>query len=299
MATSKTISAALKLVDNKKDNLKKAYDDLQSHSSLFSSFPLSWSHIDSHFTSIHNSLSQRFLHLQSLESQFQLNHNDPSTSPSKKPKPEPKVSNLSSFPNDPSSFSNPTTQNGTVSVSVTHLEPLSKFCKESDGKGLRDYIGENFKDKVIIKDEIQKAFKCASDPAAMILDSMDGVFDANEMKDGKEPRLIKKCCEFLFQQLRVFSPYVSFDVKKKAKRLFSEWKVNLVNEITEPGWTMAFLHFVAAYDLLSELNVSELAAYSATAAARDELPELYQIIALSDRVPGHNPFIECYLILVI
>lgn len=283
--TSKTISAALKLIDNKKENLKKAYDDLQSHSSHLSSFPLSWPDIDSHFTTLHNTLSQRFLHLQSLESQFQQNHNDPSISSSKLSTTKPKNQNFSSINNDPSSNSNPTIQNGAVSGSITHLEGLSALCKKNDGKGLRDFIRVNFKDKVTIKDELQIAFKCASNPADMVLDALDGVFGANAVVDGKElPRLNKRSCNFLFQQLRVFSPYVSFDVRKKAKRLFSLWKVNLVNDVHESCWTMAFLQFVAVYDFLPELNVGELAAYSATAATNDELPDLYQIIALSDRV---------------
>ncbi|GAV86846.1 Frigida domain-containing protein [Cephalotus follicularis] len=72
MATLKTIAAALKLIDTKKDNLQKAYHDLhtQYFSLLSSSSPLSlsWSQIDSHFTAIQNSLTHRFHLLQSLES---------------------------------------------------------------------------------------------------------------------------------------------------------------------------------------------------------------------------------------
>lgn len=282
MATSKTISAALKLVDTKKQNLKKAYDDLQSHSSLLSSLPLSWPDLDSHFTTLHNTLSQRFLHLQTLESQLHQNHNDPSSSPSQLPNPNPKNQNFSSDPNDPSSSSNPT----------THLEALTAFCKNNDGKGLRTYIGDNFKDKGIMKDELQSAFKSASNPADMVLDAIEGVFVANAVIDGKEPRFIKKSFNFLLQQLRVFSPYVSFDLRKKAKRLFNEWKVNLMNENSEPSWTLAFLQFVAVYGFLSELTLAELAAYSATASASDDLIDLYQIIALSDRVQGEHPLTE-------
>ncbi|CAI8584273.1 unnamed protein product [Vicia faba] len=276
MTTSKTISAALKLVDTKKQNLKKAYDDLQSHSPLLSSFPLSWPDLDSHFSTLHNTLSQRFTHLQTLESQLHQNHNDPSSSPSQLPNPNPKNQNFTSIANDPSSSSNPT----------NHLEALTAFCKNNDGKGLRIYIGDNFKDKGIMKNEIQIAFKSASNPADMVLDSIEGVFVANAVIEGKEPRFIKKSFSFLFQQLRVFSPYVSFDVRKKAKRLFNEWKVSMVNENPEASWAMAFMQFVAVYGFLSELNLGELAAYCASASASDDLPDLYQILALSDRVQG-------------
>lgn len=290
MATSKTISAALKLVDTKKENLKKAYDDLQAHSSLLSSslLPLSWSHLDSHFTSLHNSLTQRFLHLQSLESQPHNNNNpnnDPSPSPSKLPYPDPKVPNFPSFPNDPSSSS---TQNGTVSaLPMSHAEALSALCKKMDGKGLRTYVVEHLKDKAVIKDELQSALKCASDPAAMVLDAMDGVVGANAMKDEKDLRLIKRSCNVLFQQLRAVNPYLSVEARKRAKRLFLEWKGSLVIEHNADAmWAMAFLHFVAAFGLLDELTVNELATFSAMAAVNDELPQLYQIIGLSDKVPG-------------
>ncbi|CAJ2633835.1 unnamed protein product [Trifolium pratense] len=302
-STSKTISAALKLVDSKKQNLKKAYDDLQSHSSHLSSFPLSWQDLDSHFTTIQNSLSQRFLHLQSLESQFQKNHNDPSTSPSKLPNPKPKNSNFTSIPNNPSTspskLPNPKPKNSNFSSipndpssssnpksSISHLEALSLLCKNNDGKGLRDFVKENFNDRVIIKDELQIAFKSASNPANMVLDAIDGLFCGNVMVDRKDSRLTKRSCNFLFQQLRVFSPYVSFDVKEKAKKLFNEWKVNL-NDSHEPSWSMAFLQFVAVYGFLVDLNDAELAAYSTTASGDlGEIPELFQVIALSDRVQG-------------
>jgi len=90
----------------------------------------------------------------------------------------------------------------------------------------------NFKDKVTIKDKLHIAFKCASNPANMVLDAFGGVFGANAMIDGKElPCLIEGSCNCLFQQLRVFSPYVSFCVSKKAKILFNQWKVNFVNDV--------------------------------------------------------------------
>ncbi|PRQ32096.1 hypothetical protein RchiOBHm_Chr5g0042571 [Rosa chinensis] len=67
--TAETISAAMQLIDPKKENLKKAFDDLQSHSDVLSLFSLTWSDLDSHFISLQNSLSQKIQLLQTLESQ--------------------------------------------------------------------------------------------------------------------------------------------------------------------------------------------------------------------------------------
>ncbi|XP_061375643.1 FRIGIDA-like protein 1 [Gastrolobium bilobum] len=293
MATLKTISAALKLVDAKIENLKKAYNDLQSHSPLLSSFPLDWSHLDSHFTSIHSTLNQRFLLLQSLESQQQQqppnqnpNPNDPSPSTSKLPDPNPKNPNFPSLPKDPSSSSNPTTQNGTVASPSEHAVELSALCKKMDGKALRDYIADSFRDNIAIKVELQSALKCASDPAAMVFDSLDGVVGANAVSDDKDLRRLKRSCNLLLQQLRVLSPNMSFNVRKKAKALFAEWKGSFVGDNSDSIGAMAFLHFVAAYGLLSELSTNALTTFSAMAACYyDELPELYQILGLTDKVP--------------
>ncbi|KAK7299965.1 hypothetical protein RJT34_10796 [Clitoria ternatea] len=277
MASLKTISAALELVEAKKESLKKAYDDLQSHSSLLSSsFPLSpWSHFDSHFTSLQNNLSQRFLSLNSLES------NGPSSSSSKSTLQNPKDPILPPFPSDPPSSSTPI-------ANKTLKEELNSLCQNMDGKGLRDFLGEHLKDKDLIKVELQRALKCASNAAWMVLDSLDGVVGGSAVKgDDKHVRKLKRSCNVLFQELRAVSPSVTSQVRAKAKRLASEWKVSLMNDGGgDSAGAMAFLNFVAAYGLLSELSMNELATLSAVAAACDELPELYQIIGLTDKVPG-------------
>ncbi|KAL0695914.1 hypothetical protein Bca4012_063094 [Brassica carinata] len=66
MTAHESIALAINQIDEKKQKLKKAFDDLQAHRSLLSpSFNLSWSDIDSHFSSLHSSLSNRFRLLQS------------------------------------------------------------------------------------------------------------------------------------------------------------------------------------------------------------------------------------------
>ncbi|KAJ1382657.1 Frigida-like [Sesbania bispinosa] len=75
-----------------------------------------------------------------------------------------------------------------------------------DRKGLRDYVGEHLRDKVVIKDELQRAFKYAYDPATLVLDSMDGVVGANATKKEGELRKMKRASNVLFQQLRIASP---------------------------------------------------------------------------------------------
>ncbi|XVE80485.1 hypothetical protein DITRI_Ditri14bG0143600 [Diplodiscus trichospermus] len=66
----KTIESTIGLIDVKKDELKKAFDDLQfqANSLRLSSFSISWSDVDSYFTTMQNLTAQRFHFLESNES---------------------------------------------------------------------------------------------------------------------------------------------------------------------------------------------------------------------------------------
>ncbi|KAG5551012.1 hypothetical protein RHGRI_009442 [Rhododendron griersonianum] len=80
--TLKTVSAELKLVDSKKENLRKAFQHLQSnhHPSSSLSFPalnaLTWPDLDSHFSSLHSSLLSQF-HLLQHQHQHQSRQQTP------------------------------------------------------------------------------------------------------------------------------------------------------------------------------------------------------------------------------
>ncbi|KAL8127376.1 FRIGIDA-like protein 2 [Apium graveolens] len=140
--TMKAISAAMKLIDVKKQNLKKAFEDLQSHSSSLSSFTLTWSHIDSHFTSLHSSLQHQFQFLQTLESQ------SPSIPPNSTPaRPQ-----------------------------------LKSLCQNMDAIGLRSYIISNPRDRDSIRLELADAFASCRDPGALVLDTMSGFSSTNDVE---------------------------------------------------------------------------------------------------------------------
>ncbi|KAF7831306.1 FRIGIDA-like protein 1 [Senna tora] len=266
MATLKTISAALKLVDTKKESLRKAYDDLHAHSSLLSSFSLSWSEIDSHFTSLHNSLAQRFHALESLESQRSLLPNSHQALPS-----------ISSSPG-------PTRIQNLNERTVVPRYELSVLCEKMEGKALRKYIVEHIKDKIAIQAELPDALRCAPDPAAMVLDSLDGFFEVNELKD-VELRKLRRGCITLLEQLRVISPNIGFKVREQAKKLAVEWKGRLMAEGAKTMEALGFLHFVAAYGLVSEASMDELVDFTAMAANCEEVPELCRVIGLVDKIP--------------
>ncbi|XP_020206548.1 FRIGIDA-like protein 1 [Cajanus cajan] len=242
MEGTKTISAALKLVDAKKENLKKAFEDLQSHSSLLASLPLSWPQLDAHFTSLHAALSHRFRLLQS--------QND-------------------------------------LALPKTHAHHLTALCANSNATALRDYVGDHLKDRLALEAALHSALKCAPDPASLAIDCLGGVFGANAVKDDKEARKLKRTCCVLFRQLRLAAVAVSMTVAKRAKRVCAEWKASLVGDAALDGLgAMAFLLFLAAYGLFSELTPNEFLSFSATAAANEDLPELYRSVGFTHKVPG-------------
>lgn len=197
------------------------------------------------------------------------------------------------LPSDPSS-SNPPTRNGKtaapknymVSGSVKPRYELSVLCEKMDGKGLRKYVVENLKDKYAIQDELPGALRCASDPAAMVLESLDGFHGVNGLRDN-ELRKLRKGCMLLLDQLRVLSPKIGFKVREQAKKLAVEWKERLMNDSTAKTLeALGFLHLVATYGLVSEFSMDELVDSSSMAAINDEVPELCRSIGLTDKIPG-------------
>ncbi|CAB4308662.1 unnamed protein product [Prunus armeniaca] len=90
------------------------FDELQAHYNVLSSFNLTWSDLDSHFTSIQDSLNQNFQLLQTLESQSSNPSSSIPQDPYSSNPPSQKPQDHSSFsyqiPKDPSSSSNLPTQ---------------------------------------------------------------------------------------------------------------------------------------------------------------------------------------------
>ncbi|KAK4275362.1 hypothetical protein QN277_018456 [Acacia crassicarpa] len=298
MATLKTISAALKLIDTKKQNLKKAHEELQARYSLLSSSScIFWSDIDSHFTSIQDSLTQRFHHLESLESrqcdpQLEQTSQSIPVSSSSLPNQNSQVEYNPSVPNGPSSSSNPP-QNRTdlvpekslVPGAVTPRRELVALCETMNGMGLRKYVIEHFRRNSGLEDELADALRCAPDPAAMVLDSLDGFLGANGMKEAELGK-IRRCCVLFLGKLRAISPNIEFNEKEKARKLAAEWKWKFMTADRSDALTAsAYLHLVLTYGLVSEVSMDDLVQFSAMAASNKEFPELCRIMGLADKVP--------------
>ncbi|KAM1228000.1 hypothetical protein ACFX2J_007146 [Malus domestica] len=328
--TAETISAAMELIDTKKQNLKKAFDELQSHSAVLSSFNLSWSDLDSHFTSIQTSLTQKFHLLQSLQSQSSTNPSSPSCQIPQDPSPssnlptqvakDPSLPSLGStqmaedpkssiqmpkylpcssilstqIAKDPSSSSNPPSQNVVetdINCEVDVVPPrpeLVAFCERMDAMGLRNYMNESVNNRNTIRGELLEAIRCAKDPAAMVLNAMEGFYCANGRNKGdKDPQLfgVRRSAVLLLEVLMGISPNVGSEVRERAKKLALEWKGKLSMDGENPFEALGFLHLVAAYGLQAEFKTDELVDHFVIVARYRQAVELCRKIGLGDKLP--------------
>lgn len=292
-----TISDALELIDAKKENLKKAFDDLQSqsHSSSFlSAFCLTWSDLDAHFTSIHNSLAQNFQLLESLHSQSQQPARVPPDDPSSSSKPP------AHMPADPSSSSDPAVQNPVDRVidgrgpdPVPPRPQLVAFCESMDGIGLRNYVHDSSKDRDAIRAELPAAIRRAPDPAALVLVAMEGFYrqDGMNKKGDKDLELsgVRRSCVLLLEVLMGISPNVgSQQVGEKAKQLAMEWKGKVRTDGSNPLECLGLLHFLAAYGLGCLFEMDELIDHIVVIARYRQTMDLCRKIGLGDKIAGTN-----------
>ncbi|QCD78203.1 Frigida-like [Vigna unguiculata] len=281
MDTLNTISTALNLVDSKKENLKKAFDDLQS---LLSPLPLAWPDLDSHFTSLHHSLSHR-LHL--LQSQTLTLTTTPIPDP---PAQTPIEAHFSSNPKIPSSNhveSSPgvSPQNDAVPGSVTPGNELVVLCEKMDGVGLRNYVNDNFLDMARVQAELPGAFRHAPDAGMMVLDALEGFHgDGNGLKKW-ELRNMRKSCVVLLRQFRVAALSLSAEASLRAVKLAQAWKEKLVGDDNNVFEALGLLHLIASFGLVSEFSWDELVDFSVVAPANEDFPELCRAIGLTEKVP--------------
>ncbi|CAN6872827.1 unnamed protein product [Brassica oleracea] len=223
MTETEQIAAAINQIEEKKQNLKKAFDDLQSHRSLLSSsFSLSWSDIDSHFSSLQSSLSNRFRLLQSQP-------------------PSPNASPRIETADDPES------------PVVTRPE-LRALCEKMDSIGLSKFLADHWDDDAMPNQELSAAFRYSPDPATMVLDAIVGGSSKGKSVD------VRRVFVLLMEALIDVNDDVKIgvDTKDKAKKVANDWKTKIGNK---PFEALLFLHLVAAFKLGSEFNSEELSRY--------------------------------------
>ncbi|KAJ0243631.1 FRIGIDA-like protein 1 [Hirschfeldia incana] len=221
---TETIAAAISQIDEKKQKLKKAFDDLQSHRSLLSpSFPLSWSDIDSHFTSLQSSLSNRLRLLQS---------EPPNDSP------------ITETANDPEP------------PAVVIRPELKSLCEKMDSIGLSKYLADHWDDDAMPNQELSAAFRHSPDPATMVFNA---VYASSKAPTSGKTIDARRVVVLLMEALIDLNDVeIGVDTKEKAKKLAEDWKAKIGNK---PFEALLFLHLIAAFGLGSEFSSEEVSRY--------------------------------------
>lgn len=226
MTAAESIAASINQIDEKKQNLKKAFDDLQAYRSLLSpSFNLSWSEIDSHFSSMQSSLFNRFRLLQSAATTSNSDIIEPSTA---------------------------------VTTETPLLWPeLRKFCEKNDGKGLGNYMIDNLKKRLSIYQELPDAIRCSENPAALVLDAIEGSYHCSSSSSARVID-VRRIFVLLLEALIEINANLTNDLRERARTLAYDWKPNIGNK---PSEALGFLHLVAAFELGSLFSNEELCDY--------------------------------------
>ncbi|KAF8409693.1 hypothetical protein HHK36_005772 [Tetracentron sinense] len=305
MISMKTISDAMKLVDVKKEDLRKAFEDLQAHSSSLPSFNLQRKDLEEHFDSIQKSLEERFKELESKESQS-VNGSVAQLQSLPEPEPEKELESKESQSVDgsvaqlqslPEKEKEQLTGKQWVLVNVAVKEigesvvsprpELKSLCVKMDGKALRSYINDHPKEFKVIRDEVSVAFLSASDPGKLVLDAMQGFYRPNSRR-GKDWKLdaIRRTCLLLLEQLMKVSTQIKPQVRENAKKLAVEWKGKLTTDGESPLEALAFLQLLATYGLVSVFNADELIDIIVSVTGRRQyLPHLCRVLDLTDKMP--------------
>ncbi|XP_073303050.1 FRIGIDA-like protein 2 [Primulina huaijiensis] len=264
----KSIQTALDLVESKKENLRKAFEELQSHSSLLSSFTFTWNDVESYVESTRSDLLHKFSTLQAQES-LKI----------RKPK------HVKLYASDP----------------LPARPELKSLCKNMDGLGLRKYVLDRPKERTAIRVELADALKHASDPGSMILDALDGFCAAgSDSGFGSELGALKRACAVLLEEFLRVGFEIGAEAKERAAAIAAKWKGKMASVSDGNGGDedeekkeeigsldkLIYLQLLAAYKLVNNggYDANELINVVVMIARCRQAVELCQAIELQSRV---------------
>ncbi|GAB4849736.1 hypothetical protein Ancab_004532 [Ancistrocladus abbreviatus] len=274
MATLEAISEAIQQIDAKKENLRKAFEDLQKLShSLSSSFSLNWTDIDSYISTIHSSLLSKFSLLHDKEQQhLKALQENPSSQIPQKPKKR-KI------------------DNNNESSSISSIE-LREICEKMEPIKLRNWLKQNDDRKFDIPTEIKENLKFAPDPAKLVLDAIDG-FAGPGRESGDENVIGDRNCMFLLEGLMEVEGFsISGEVTERAKNLAVEWKGKLKKDAPVVFEALLFLQLLCSFRLGEEFDKDDLLDFVTLILLHrkgyrqlKQAATLCQVLGLEDKVP--------------
>ncbi|KAI3461784.1 hypothetical protein Pfo_018447 [Paulownia fortunei] len=191
-----------------------------------------------------------------------------------------------------------------MNVQVKSYPELVKLCQEMNSERLHKFISDNRKDLVTLREEIPTALKAASDPASLVLDSLNGFYgidmpnsdarkDSNLLGLRRTCIMLMECLSSLFLNLDVdsLSDIISENAKERAKTIAEEWKPKLdyLDVDASNGNSLeahAFLQLLATFGINSDFDQDCLSKLIPMVSRRRQTAELCRYLGLSDKMPG-------------
>lgn len=191
-----------------------------------------------------------------------------------------------------------------VAADIKPRPELTQFCEQMDAKGLLNFTMENHKVLFAIREELSVALKSATDPARLVLDSLEGFYPPDETNlpiDKKDAALLgkRKSCVVFMEAMAALMARIdpgadnllNPDTKQQAKAIADEWKPKLSSGGIDAAngnslEAEAFLQLLATFRIASEFDEEELCKLVLVVARRRQAPELCRSLGLTHKMPG-------------
>ncbi|XP_031480661.1 FRIGIDA-like protein 3 [Nymphaea colorata] len=182
---------------------------------------------------------------------------------------------------------------------------LKQLCEEMDAIGLLNFISENRKVLSAIREEVPVALKSATNPAQLVLDSLEGFYPPGQTTspgDKRDGALLglRRSCILLLESLAPLStgttpdadhPVITPGIKQQAKAIADEWKPTLADVDADAAngnslEVQAFLQLLATFNISSDFDEDELCKLVLAVSRRKQTPELCHALGLAHKMPG-------------
>ncbi|KAL6657667.1 hypothetical protein ACP70R_005447 [Stipagrostis hirtigluma subsp. patula] len=189
------------------------------------------------------------------------------------------------------------------SVEIKPRPVLKQLCEQMDTKGLLKFLSENWKKLASLRDELSVALRCASDPARLVLDSLEGFFPPDQPSSpGNKHNALqvqRRSCIILMEAIAPAlgtkepggnDPWSS-EIKEQAKAIAEEWKSKLaeVDLDASNGYSLeaqAFLQLLATFNVGSVLDEDELCKIVVAVSRRKQTAVSCRSLGLNEKIPG-------------
>ncbi|XP_050384106.1 FRIGIDA-like protein 5 isoform X2 [Argentina anserina] len=156
----------------------------------------------------------------------------------------------------------------------------------SNARGLQSIMSEHLKRIDLMSREMTALLQASTDPAALVLDAMEGFYPTNSTVNSKELdsdlRVIRRSCIVLLQELKRFSPLINAQIREKAMKLACKWKAKLMATIEDRLEVLGFLWLVTTYKLMSMYDLKELQSLLSIVVQPGQATDLFQALGVSD-----------------